>query len=508
MPARSTLYRILGVCAVAASRILFRSHLLYDVDSVNFALALRRFDPTAHQPHPPGYFLYVCLGRLVNLLVPDANAALVAISIAASCGAAWMIHLLTEEWFGERPALIALVLFLVSPLCWFHGIVALTYIVEAFFSALVGYLCWKVYTGHRTYLVAASLALALAAGFRPSSGLFLAPLWLLSIWRMDWRKRWVALLVAGAGTLAWFLPMTATAGGMGPYFASLAHLWLTIPAQRTTLSSPALAVARSFTIAWVFVLCFGAAAPFLFQSSAKVTGPSRDRRTFAWVWIAPGLFFFTFVFFAFINSGYLLLLSPPVFAWLAMRVCAFLASERHTVLRRAVLAAGLAVNCGVFVWAPIYCSYRGVRNFDRTLPPIIRDFREHLDPAKTLIVGFDSHFLGYRHAGYYLPAFVTVQYPEVSYNDGKRVFLMHDGDTQVIRSFGAGGFDRFAIFPLPAGEEYSTYMKKVQAKLPAGTLETVVIGKSRMLMAPASAIPLLFPSTADFQHRSLARPPD
>jgi hypothetical protein len=37
--------------------------------------------------HPPGYFLYVCLGRL-NLLIPDANAALVAISVAASCGAA------------------------------------------------------------------------------------------------------------------------------------------------------------------------------------------------------------------------------------------------------------------------------------------------------------------------------------------------------------------------------------------------------------------------------------
>jgi hypothetical protein len=31
-------------------------------------------------------------------------------------------------------------LFLLSPLAWFHGIVALTYGVEAFFSALVGYL--------------------------------------------------------------------------------------------------------------------------------------------------------------------------------------------------------------------------------------------------------------------------------------------------------------------------------------------------------------------------------
>ena len=114
---RSGFYAAAVVCAVAATRILFRSHVLYDVDSVNFALALRRFDPAVHQPHPPGYFLYVCLGRLANRLLPDPNTALVAISIAASCGAAWMIYLLTKEWFGGGPAFISTVLFLVSPLC-------------------------------------------------------------------------------------------------------------------------------------------------------------------------------------------------------------------------------------------------------------------------------------------------------------------------------------------------------------------------------------------------------
>ena len=69
------------IAATALTRFVFRSRYLYDIDSVNFALALKRFDPSVHQPHPPGYFLYVCLGRLVNLFFHDANAALVAISI-------------------------------------------------------------------------------------------------------------------------------------------------------------------------------------------------------------------------------------------------------------------------------------------------------------------------------------------------------------------------------------------------------------------------------------------
>src|SRR4051794_4358553 len=84
----------------AISRYLFRSHLLYDLDSVNFALGTVRFDPTVHQPHPPGYFLYVYLARVVNFAMSDPSAALVAISIAASCGAVVMIYLLALDWFG------------------------------------------------------------------------------------------------------------------------------------------------------------------------------------------------------------------------------------------------------------------------------------------------------------------------------------------------------------------------------------------------------------------------
>jgi hypothetical protein len=108
---------------------------------------MKRFDPGAYQPHPPGYFLYVCLGRLANLWFHDANAALVAISILFSCGAVAMIYLLADNWFGRQAALSAALIFVFSPLAWFHGTVALTYIVEAFFPALVGYLCWRIECG-------------------------------------------------------------------------------------------------------------------------------------------------------------------------------------------------------------------------------------------------------------------------------------------------------------------------------------------------------------------------
>ena len=489
---------MLLVCAVAITRVFFRSHFLYDVDSVNFALALRRFDPAAHQPHPPGYFLYVCLGRLVNGLLPNPNTALVAVSIAASCAAAWMIYLLTKEWFDRGPALIALGLFLVSPLCWFHGTVALTYIVEAFFSALIGYLCWQAYNGRVLFTVPASLAFGIAAGFRPSTALLLAPLWLVSIYRVRGAYRALGVFTAGAAVLAWFIPMTVASGGAARYFGALAHLWATVPGKRTVLSSPALAIARLVTVGWIFVLCFGAATPFLFRQADRAPLKGADPKRFTWIWVLPGLLFFTFVFLNYVNSGYLLVLCPPAFAWVAARIHGFLRSQPHSVLRRAALAAGVAANCAVFAFAPLYCTSRGVRDFERNLSTVTKDFREHLNPADTLIIGFDSHFLGYRHAGYYLPDFVIVQYPEVAYPDGKRVFWMHGRNTRVVSAFSADGFARFALFPLPEGDQYAEYLKGVQGKLPGGALVTALIGNKRVLTGPASAIPLLFPSTACF----------
>ncbi len=71
----------------------------------------------------------------------------VLLSIAASCGVVVMIYKLALEWFGQREARFAGLIFLFSPLAWFHGVVALTYSVEAFFSALLGYLCWQIESG-------------------------------------------------------------------------------------------------------------------------------------------------------------------------------------------------------------------------------------------------------------------------------------------------------------------------------------------------------------------------
>jgi len=53
------------------SRWPYRARMLYNWDAVQFALALKEYDVAKHQPHQPGYILYVGLGRLLNSFLHD-----------------------------------------------------------------------------------------------------------------------------------------------------------------------------------------------------------------------------------------------------------------------------------------------------------------------------------------------------------------------------------------------------------------------------------------------------
>ena len=189
------------------TRIPSTSKLLYHTDSVHFALALQKYDITVHQPHPPGYFLYVMLGRLLNLVIGDANTVFVSISIVFSGLAVVTIYFLGKEVYNGRTGLIAAMLAITSPNLWFHGEVALSYMVEAFFSTAVALLCWRMWKGEYKYIWLSVIALGIAGGIRQNTIVFLLPLWLFSVRKAPIRKVVLSVLLLGLVCLLWFVPM-------------------------------------------------------------------------------------------------------------------------------------------------------------------------------------------------------------------------------------------------------------------------------------------------------------
>ena len=504
MTSRQKLEVCLLAGAVAISRFAFRSRDLYDLDSVNFALGMARFDPRVHQPHPPGYFLYVCLGRLINLAVHDANLALVLVSILSSIACIALIYLLALEWFGPRAALFAGLLFLLSPLAWFHGIAALTYSVEAAASALMGLLCWRIDRGRTSLIVPAAIALGITAGVRPSSILFLGPLFLFSLRHAPLKRILLGLAALAVTGAAWFLPMLWASGGVMAYFGALQSLWRMVPSKGTVFnSSPITSVARALTIIYIYFLCFGAASLVPIWTMFSTNEADKRRKLFTAVWIVPALCFFTLIFLKLVNSGYLLLVVAPACVWLGAWTAEWYAQGSWPkALKLTTLAVGAAANVLIFLAFPAYCTYGAVHQFEAELNSVEAAVPQVGSPEDLLIVSFDNHFLGYRHAGYYLPNYMTIEYPEANLLEGPRIFAMHFQDSLLLTKLPTGQFTRFVLFPLPAGDaEYAQYMDKIEKMLPSQDLRSVSLGGHQFVTAPIADLPILFPQAAPAARR-------
>jgi hypothetical protein len=485
--------------AVAVSRFAFRSRDLYDLDSVNFALGMVKFDPRVHQPHPPGYFLYVCLGRVLYYLVHDANLALVLLSILASVACVMLVYGLALEWFGTRAATFAGLLFLVSPLGWFHGIVALTYIVEAAASLAVGTLCWRIERSRWGYIFPTAIVLGITAGIRPSSILFLGPLFLFSLRRAGLKRIALGAVALAATAAAWFFPMLHACGGFAAYYGALSSLWKMVPSKGTVFnSSPLTSIARAFTIVYIYFLCFGGAI-FAPLGAKCDPGPAdREKKLFTLAWIVPALCFFTLIFLKLVNSGYLLLVAAPACVWLGKWLADWYERAAWPKgLKIISITLGAAINVVIFLTFPAYCSYRSVTHFEAELQAVDSSLPQLGAPDKLLIVSFDNHLLGYRHAGYYMPQYQTIEYPTANLVEGPRIFAMEDGQSSLLAELPQGGYSQFVFYPLPNGDPaYVDYLATVTKLLPSQDLTTVDLDGHQFVSAPIKDLPLLFPKMA------------
>lgn len=209
------------ICLIAiATRIPFHSQILHEFDSVNFALALERFDIRLHQPHPPGmFFFFIAIARGFNAILHDANASLVWVSTLATGLAAAASFLLGTRWFGRYVGYVIAALLITSPLVWFQGEVALSYMLEFLWVLLIVASCDRLRSGNPVALFGAATLIGLAGGIRPNTLFFLLPLWLVAVGlslREGKYRLWqpaVALLVLVGSTAFWLVPMVMLSGG-------------------------------------------------------------------------------------------------------------------------------------------------------------------------------------------------------------------------------------------------------------------------------------------------------
>ncbi len=197
-----------------------RSRLAYHWDSVEFAQAIKDYNLAVSQPHPPGYFLYVMFGRLVNAVVGDPHASLVAMSLLCGGALVAIMYRLGTDLFGRRCGAVAAVLTMTSPLIWFHSAVALTYVVDSFLVSLFVWWAWLALQRGGTWadIVGLGILLGVIAGVRQQTVPGLLPLAVFVFAKFRLQKVAIGLSAMLLVCAAWALPMMMMTGGWDAYW--------------------------------------------------------------------------------------------------------------------------------------------------------------------------------------------------------------------------------------------------------------------------------------------------
>jgi hypothetical protein len=211
-----------------------------DIDAVNFALGVRDFDVAQHQPHPPGYPLFIALAKLSTAAVGAAGIAAPAVrglSVWSAISGAVLLLLIFGLWRtidGDQwRAAAAAGLAVCTPLFWFTALRPLSDMTGLAMAAgsmlLVSRALprrWAAGSPESgTALMAGALVAGLAAGFRSQTAVLTGPLLLVVLLApaqgVTLRIRAAAAAAAGAGAAVWAIPLVAASGGWAGYLAAL-----------------------------------------------------------------------------------------------------------------------------------------------------------------------------------------------------------------------------------------------------------------------------------------------
>jgi hypothetical protein len=356
-----------------ASRLPYRARMLYNWDAVQFAMALHEYDVVKHQPHPPGYILYVALGRLMHAWIDDPAAAYVLLAVAFSGAGTFVVYLLARAVYDRPTALTAAALLAVSPLFWFYGTVGLSYAGEALMASVVAYFAFRAMRGSETDAWLAAGYLGLAGGFRQSLLLLMFPLWVVSV-AVGVRRPRVILISAAVLTLAvlaWFVPMIALTGGLERYLEASRDLADTMVRPTSILGGPlevTLRMSRYLLESVLVALGPLAVVALLLPWYARRHGWGQ-REWFLLAWTVPPVLVYTLVHFG--QAGYVLTFLPALVILLARVLLAALARVAQRVPggpARAALAA-TAVTFIVLANGAFFVSARPqARDFDTPKP--------------------------------------------------------------------------------------------------------------------------------------------
>lgn len=408
-------------------RLLFRSQWLDCWDSVQFSLALTDYSVPNHQPHPPGFPVYIGMGRIIAFFLNDPQQSLVLISIISGVASIYLTYVLGSKLYNEYVGLIAAFLLSISPAHMQFSVVVMADIVNLFIVILVLTLIilgldkqWQFYLG--------SVTLGLSFGIRPTDSaiLFLA----IFLFIVFCRRKIIAhhLAYTFGGSLIWFVPFVIYNDSYEFLNVSLAHL-------ETSHNVSSLASGGLLNAIEDFITCFidGWSISIVALGLITIIGVILLRTKFDPNEMIKGqhiLLALWSILFSVYCIYSLYLYTPryvlPLFPIASIVFASSILYIYHRIKQQSNVATVLAIICIIMVCIPMMFSSLIIINGLHNVKPAPVDaafyIKENYPPNNTVVLSRGS----FRHFQYYLPDYQVINMEHITDNTLQKVIISNN----------------------------------------------------------------------------------
>ena len=203
-----------------ASRLPFLEKMQSHWDGPQYTIGVIRYSLEQHIPAPPGYPIYIGLGKLFNIFVPNPHLAILLVSVFFSGIGAIVFYIVGYKLFNKKVGLIASLIFLSGPTFYYFGITANPYGILPITAAILTLLAYEIQKG-KNRSAALGIIFALAVGIRPQDALFLTPLFIYGIFISKNHHKLNSILFFIIVFLVWGIPLLESVGGLSKYLLAV-----------------------------------------------------------------------------------------------------------------------------------------------------------------------------------------------------------------------------------------------------------------------------------------------
>lgn len=193
----------------------FQSHW----DGPDYSIAVVRYSLEQYTPSPPGYPLYIALGKFFYVFTHDPHLGILSVSVLASVLGAVIFFMVGTKMYNRYVGLTATSIFLTGSTFYYFSLTPYAYGLLPGMTTALAYITYRITVLKKNEGWLLGLVFALCFGIRPQEVIQIGSLFLLGFYFLSMKEKLKALLLCISITLLWFIPLIASIGGISKYLA-------------------------------------------------------------------------------------------------------------------------------------------------------------------------------------------------------------------------------------------------------------------------------------------------